>query len=132
MTGNTELTFFHQQVLQFKKTVFNKEHLYEPAKQAKKFMDDHFAAPIDIDAIAAKAFLSKFHFIRLFKALYGITPYQYLSSVRIEKAKQLLRKGHNITDACFAVGFESVTSFSGLFKKSTGYSPAAFSKKHKK
>jgi AraC-like DNA-binding protein len=79
-----------------------------------------------LDNIADEAFFSKFHFIRLFKTVYKKTPHQYLSSIRIEKAQQLLKEGMPVSRACYAVGFESVSSFTGLFKRLTGQTPAAY------
>ena len=94
-----------------------KIYLYRRIVLAKLFIDEHFADNIDLDAIAGEAAFSKFHFIRLFKMAYGKTPHQYLISVRIEKAQLLLRNGHSVSEVCFEVGFDSPTSFTGLFKR---------------
>lgn len=99
---------------------FPKIYLYRRIVQAKLFIDNNFAGKINLDAIADEAFFSKFHFIRLFKMAYGKTPHQYLTVLRIEKAKLLLQNGTSVTDTCFAVGFESLSSFVGLFKRITG------------
>jgi AraC-like DNA-binding protein len=101
-------------------------YLYRRLVQAKLFIDTHFAEQIDLDSIADEAFFSKFHFIRLFKQIYERTPHQYLISVRIAGAKQLLRSGMSATDTCYAVGFESVSSFTGLFKRQTGVTPSVY------
>jgi AraC-like DNA-binding protein len=98
--------------------------------QSKLFIDENYADRIDINNIADEACFSKFHFIRLFKKNYGKTPHQYLTTVRIEKAMQLLRTDIPVTDTCFAVGFESTSSFSGLFKRLVGTSPSAFLLQH--
>jgi AraC-like DNA-binding protein len=82
-----------------------------------------------LDQIAREAFLSKFYFIRLFKSLYGCSPCRYLTAVRIENAKRLLKDGFPLTDVCASVGFESVTSFITLFKKMTGSTPVDYQKK---
>ena len=92
-------------------------YLYKRIVQAKLFIDNNYAEDIDLDNIADEAYFSKFHFIRLFTKIYGKTPYQYLIKVRIEKAIQLLRSDMPVSNACYAVGFESVGSFSTLFKK---------------
>jgi AraC-like DNA-binding protein len=94
--------------------------------QAKLFIDRHYTENIDLAEIADEAYFSKFHFIRLFKSIYGKTPHQYLTSVRINKAILLLQKGTAVTDACFAVGFDSLSSFTGLFKRYTCLSPSAY------
>ena len=101
-------------------------YLYKRIVQAKLFIDKHHADNIDLDNISDEACFSKFHFIRLFKKIYSKTPHQYLISVRIEKAATMLSDGKSATETCYAVGFDSVSSFSGLFKKITGSSPSDF------
>ena len=71
-------------------------------------------------------FVSKFHLLRLFKKHYGQTPRQYIIDKRIEKAKEQLKYGMSVTQTCFAVGFESLGSFSALFRTKTGKSPSEF------
>jgi AraC-like DNA-binding protein len=111
---------------------YPKIYLYRRIVQAKLFIDSHYAEMIDLDTIADEAFFSKFHFIRLFKNIYTKTPHQYLTTVRIEKAKQLLRTGLPVAGVCYEVGFDSVTSFTGLFKRLVKHSPAAYQKKELK
>ena len=86
-------------------------YLYKRIVQAKLFIDDHFSECIELDNIADSACFSKFHFIWLFKKIYGNTPYQFLVKVRIENAKNLLEKNNSVTHTCFIVGFDSVNSF---------------------
>src|SRR5580693_962246 len=57
---------------------------------------------------------------------YGKTPHQYLTAVRVEKAKELLEQGASVTEACFAVGFDSLGSFTGLFKRRAGLNPSEY------
>lgn len=103
-----------------------KIYLYRRIVQAKLFIDDHFADDINLHAIADEAFFSKFHFIRLFKNIYGKTPHQYLTVVRIERAKILLQTEMKIADVCFSVGFESISSFTGLFKRIIAITPSVY------
>ena len=103
-----------------------KLHLYRRIVQAKLFMDAHFAEPIDVDAIADEACYSKFHFIRTFKSIYTNTPHQYLIAVRLQKAKALLETGLSVTGVCLSVGFDSLGSFTALFKRRTGLTPSAY------
>src|SRR5882757_2587370 len=105
---------------------FPKIYLYRRIVQAKLFIDKNFAGNINLDAIADEAFFSKFHFIRLFKMAYGKTPHQYLTAVRIENAKLLLQTGTSVTGVCFAAGFESVSSFVGLFKRTVHLTPSSY------
>lgn len=105
---------------------YPKVYLYKRVVQAKLFIDGHYADPIDLDNIANEALFSKFHFLRLFKKVYGKSPHQYLKTVRIEKAMHLLRAGSSVSETCHAVGFESLSSFSGLFKRIVGLSPSSY------
>jgi len=105
---------------------YEKLYLYKRIVQAKLFIDSHFADKIDLDNISDEACFSKFHFIRLFKSLYGRTPHNYLIKVRIENAKLLLSEGYSVFDVCQMVGFDSPTSFAGAFKKGVGKTPSVF------
>lgn len=109
---------------------YPKVYLYRRIVQAKLFIDNNYADKLDLDNISDEAYFSKFHFLRLFKSAYGKTPHQYLKYVRVEKAKELLKNGAHVTEACFSVGFESLSSFSGLFSKLTGKSPSGYLKDH--
>ncbi len=101
-------------------------YVYRRVVESKLFIDRRFADRIDLDHMAEHACFAKHHFIRLFKRIYGKTPHYYLTSVRIEKAKELLIGGSSVTATCFAVGFESMGSFSSLFKRCVGETPSAF------
>jgi AraC-like DNA-binding protein len=105
---------------------FPQIYLYRRIVQAKLFIDAHYADNINLEDIAEEAFFSKFHFIRLFKMAYGQTPHQYLISVRIEHAKLLLQTELPIADVCFSIGFNSVSSFTGLFKNITTLTPSVY------
>jgi len=111
---------------------YPKIYLYKRIVLAKLFIDAHFGESIDLRNIADCAYFSKFHFIRLFKNIYGKTPHQYLTTVRIENAKLLLQKGLPVTETCFAVGFDSVSSFSGLFRRYSDLSPIEYQQQYKK
>jgi len=105
---------------------YPKQYLYRQIVRAKLFIDDNFALSIDLENIADEACFSKFHFCRLFRDIYGKTPHQYLTGVRVDRASQLLQNGVPVKQACFAVGFDSISSFTGLFKRRIGMTPAAF------
>lgn len=101
--------------------------LYQRIVTAKLYIDDNFQEAIDLDKIAGQACLSRFHFHRLFTKVYKITPHQYLTQKRISKAKDLLHKDKlTITEVCNEVGFESIGSFSILFKKEIGFAPTYY------
>lgn len=103
-----------------------KIYIYRRIVQAKLFIDNNYFENIDLNNIADEAYFSKFHFIRLFAKIYGKTPHQYLKKVRIEKAMQLLRADTTVSETCYAVGFESLSSFTNLFKKMVGLTPSAY------
>ena len=126
------MTFYHRQIIKIRDRVYPHDDLINKVVHAKKYMDIHFANNICLKDISEEAFYSKFHFIRVFKSCYGRTPFQYLASIRIKEAKKLLQASHSVTDTCFSVGFDSVTYFTGLFKKVTGLTPALFQKKYRK
>ncbi|MGA9749253.1 MAG: AraC family transcriptional regulator [Nocardioides sp.] len=96
-------------------------------RRARDLVDREFAEPLDLDRLAATAGLSKYHFLRLFKATYGLTPAAYLSERRIERAQDLLRATNlTVTEVCHAVGFTSLGSFSSRFRALVGVSPREF------
>lgn len=105
---------------------YPKVYLYRRIVQAKLFIDTNYADNIDLNNIVDEAYYSKFHFIRQFKKIYCKTPHQYLTLVRIEKSMQLLRTDFPVSEACYSVGFQSLSSFSGLFKQIVGITPSAY------
>jgi AraC-like DNA-binding protein len=105
---------------------YPKIYFYRRLVQAKLFIDTHYADKIDLNNIADEAYFSKFHFIRRFKNIYRKTPHQYLIFVRIEKAMELLKTGVAVSEVCYAVGFESLSSFSALFKRIVGIAPSTY------
>lgn len=109
-----------------RKVDYPKVYLYRRVVKAKLFIDQNYYEPINLDVISGKAFFSSYHFIRLFSKIYGKTPHQYLTGVRIDKAKMLLRTTMPVQQVCFAIGFGSAASFSSLFKKITSLTPSQF------
>ncbi|MCL2515247.1 MAG: helix-turn-helix transcriptional regulator [Microbacteriaceae bacterium] len=96
-------------------------------RRARDRMDREFAQPLDVPALARTALMSTAHFSRRFRDAYGETPYAYLMTRRIERAKALLRRGDvSVTDACFAVGCTSLGSFSARFTELVGETPSAY------
>ena len=89
-------------------------------------MDRHYAQPLDVPSIARAACMSSAHFSRKFRAVYGETPYTYLMTRRIERAKALLRQGMSVTDSCMAVGCTSLGSFSARFSEIVGEAPSRY------
>ena len=90
-------------------------------------MDREYAQPLDVPAMARTALMSPSHFSRQFRAAYGETPYSYLLTRRIERAKALLRRGDlSVTDVCLMVGCTSLGSFSSRFTEIVGETPSAY------
>ena len=99
------------------------EHL----RRARDLADRSFAGDACLERLAAAAGLSKFHFLRLFAATYGVTPGEYVSRRRVERAQDLLRTtGLTVTEVCHAVGFSSLGSFTSRFRALVGVSPGQF------
>ncbi|WP_119288399.1 helix-turn-helix transcriptional regulator [Streptomyces sp. YIM 130001] len=96
-------------------------------RRARDRMDREYAEPLDVPALAKGALMSPGHFSRSFRAAYGETPYSYLMTRRIERAKALLRRGDlSVTEVCFEVGCTSLGSFSTRFTELVGESPSAY------
>ncbi|MFE0703039.1 helix-turn-helix transcriptional regulator [Streptomyces sp. NPDC058872] len=90
-------------------------------------MDRDYASPLDVPALARVALMSTGHFARSFRAAYGETPYGYLMTRRVERAKALLRRGDlSVTEVCFEVGCTSLGSFSSRFTELVGETPSAY------
>jgi AraC-like DNA-binding protein len=100
--------------------------IYQRIVAAKIYMDDNYQEPIDLELISQQAFLSRFHFHRLFRQVYKKTPHQYLTGKRMDRAKTLLAENKPVNDVCNEVGFESIGSFSVLFKKEIGFAPTYY------
>jgi AraC-like DNA-binding protein len=119
-------TFFEREVDRIMKELALPQYYYTYLRQSKTFMEKYHGHKIELDKIAAAAFMSRFHYIRVFKQVYGRTPRQFLQDIRIEKAKELLRQGVSVTAVCTDVGYDSLPTFSNIFKRGTGYSPKAY------
>jgi transcriptional regulator GlxA family with amidase domain len=96
-------------------------------RRARDLMDREYASPLDVAGLARTALMSTAHFSRQFREAYGETPYAYLMTRRIERAKALLRRSdQSVTDVCLAVGCTSLGSFSARFTELVGQTPTAY------
>ena len=96
-------------------------------RRARDVMDRDYAQPLDVAALSRVALMSPAHFSRQFRAAYGESPYSYLMTRRIERAKALLRRGdRSVTDVCMAVGCTSLGSFSARFTELVGETPSQY------
>ena len=95
-------------------------------RRSRDLIDRDYAQPLDVPAMARAALMSPAHFSRKFRATYGETPYTYLMTRRIERAKALLRQGMSVTESCVAVGCTSLGSFSSRFTEIVGEAPSQY------
>ena len=95
-------------------------------RRARDLMDREYAEPLDVPTMASAALMSPAHFSRRFRATYGETPYSYLMTRRIKRAKALLRQGMSVTDTCMTVGSTSLGSFSSRFTEIVGETPSQY------
>jgi len=100
--------------------------------RARRFIDESYDLPLNLVEISKQACLSPYHFLRLFRETFDTTPHQYLIQKRIEKAKELLRaRSLTVTEVCFEVGFQSLGSFSSLFRRSVGHAPMTYRRRER-
>ena len=96
-------------------------------RRVRDRIDRDYAQPLDVEALARGVNLSAGHLSREFRAAYGESPYSYLMTRRIERAMALLRRGDlSVTEVCFAVGCQSLGTFSTRFTELVGMPPSAF------
>jgi AraC-like DNA-binding protein len=96
-------------------------------RRARDLMDRDYAKPLDVPAMARAAHSSPSHFARQFRLAFGETPYAYLMTRRIERAKALLRGSNlSITEVSLAVGCQSLGTFSTRFREIVGMTPRAY------
>ena len=96
-------------------------------RRARDLVDQRYSEPLDLEALARAAHVSKYHFARCFAETYGETPMRYLAQRRIERAQDLLRSANlTVTEVCMLVGFSSLGSFSSRFRELVGESPSEY------
>jgi AraC family transcriptional regulator len=94
---------------------------------AIEFMHDNFGRELALEEIASAAYLSEYHFARLFKQITGVTPHVYLANVRLERARKLLADtALPISEIASMVGYQSQSHFSKMFRSVTGITPRAY------
>jgi AraC-like DNA-binding protein len=104
--------------------------LYKRLSAAREWILANYPAAISLEAMSESAMMNPQHFLRMFRDCYGITPHQFVIDVRLTVARQLLTETKQPVSAiCRQTGFESFSSFSGLFRRRFGSSPSAYRKK---
>ena len=124
----TKMTYYEQEINRIRDTFYSNNEQIETVIGIRNYIDSNYDADLSLNLLSHIRFVSKYHLLRLFKRHYGLTPKQYLMDKRIEKSKERLKSGMSVTETCFSVGFESLGSFSTLFKIKTGKSPSEFQK----
>jgi len=108
------------------------EYNYDERKginRAISFLRENYNKEYSLEEVAQTANLSPYHFIRVFKATTGKTPYDYLLDIKVEKACLMLRnKNMSVTEACFMCGFNNLEHFASVFKRKTGMLPSQYKK----
>jgi AraC-like DNA-binding protein len=102
-----------------------REELLRRVETGREFIHAQAGGPLSLDAVAKASCLSRYHFHRVFTQVFGKTPHTYLTEVRLARARSALRAGIPVVEVCVEVGFSSPSSFSRLFRKRYGVSPAA-------
>jgi AraC-like DNA-binding protein len=102
-------------------------HVRERAEEVRAYLQDHLTQDLDMDDVARAASLSPFYLTRIFKQRYGVPPYRYLITLRIDHASQLLRDSSlSVTQVCHRSGFNSLSHFITTFRRHTGLSPSQY------
>jgi AraC family transcriptional regulator len=104
-----------------------REEIYRRAHRARDYATALFDRPLGLDELAHAACLSPNHLLRSFRQVFGQTPHQYLTEVRLGEARRLLTETDRpVTEICLAIGFQSLGSFSWLFRRRVGVSPETY------
>lgn len=119
--------FNHLNKLNFTKENTNTE-VFRLLLQAKNYIHDKLHQHVSLDELTVEIGMSKYHFIRLFKKVFGLSPYQYQKVKRVEYAKTLLQKGVNVAEVAIQLGYTDTASFSKSFKQVSGINPSDIKK----
>ena len=98
--------------------------------RAIQYIGKNFSEDLSLSDYAAMCAMSKYHFLRTFKEVTGLTPIEYRTRIRIENAKQMLEDGElSVLEIGERIGFSSAAYFSSAFKKEVGISPSKYAKR---
>ena len=108
----------------------NTHYEYEPQSDeslaVRLYIEEHYAENISLNGLAKLTGFSKYHLLRIFTKENGITPYSYLSTVRIDKAKKLLKDGVTPLETALSTGFSDQSHFTNFFKRLIGLTPKQY------
>jgi AraC-like DNA-binding protein len=94
--------------------------------RGRDLLATEYQSRVLLEQAAREACLSEFHFHRLFRATFGETPHEFLTRLRMDRARQMLASENSVTDVCFEIGYGSLGSFSSKFRAQFGRSPVEF------
>ncbi len=93
--------------------------------RGREFIDSAFASPLTIEQVARESAMSEYHFFRLFKKVFGVSPHQYILGKRLSAAQELLKKNYSVSDVALECGFADIYAFSKAFKNRFGITPSS-------
>lgn len=117
----------HLNKMSFKKLITNEE-VFRSLLMAKSFIDEHLLENLSLETISHTAGISKYHFIRLFKNTFEVSPYQYQKRMRLEFARHQLLEGKELLDVAISIGYADLPTFSKAFKQVFGIAPSLLSR----
>jgi AraC-like DNA-binding protein len=123
------MTYYRREIERIKNSCYSNKGQLDTVIGTRHYINNHYDKELNLNLLSHIRFTSKYHLLRLFKKYYGQTPKQYLTEKRLLQAKELLASGINISETCYAIGFESPSSFSTLFKARFGMTPSDFQKR---
>ncbi|MFN9595770.1 MAG: helix-turn-helix domain-containing protein [Bacteroidota bacterium] len=115
--------FDHLRKMDFKKNVTNEE-IFRSLLAAQEFIDEHILDNFSLEQLSKQAGISKYHFIRVFKHVFGVSPYQYQKRKRLVEARNLINQGLTIQETAILLGYADVPTFSKAFKQHFGRAPS--------
>lgn len=122
------MSYYQEKLKKIHQSIYSNQSQIDLAIATKKFIKNNSACELNLDLLSENLYTSKYHLLRNFKRYYGLTPRQFLIDTRIQKSKKYLENGCSVTDTCFKVGFQSLGSFSALFRSRTGMPPSHYQK----
>lgn len=123
------MTFYEKELKRIRSIIYSNQGQIDTVVGIRNYIDNNYEEDVNLEVLSQIRFVSKYHLLRLFKKYYGQTPQQYLTNKRLEKAKECLKNGMTVTETCFSVGFNSLGTFSTLFKRKMGLAPLEFKKR---
>lgn len=103
-----------------------RKDIFRRVQRAKAFMEEDLFLPMSVPEMAHEAAMSTYHFIRAFRSMERVTPYQYRTALRLDAAHGMLSRGDgNVQEVAERTGFADAPSFSKAFRRSYGHPPSA-------